>query len=173
VLARVKLPASAREDVPPTLSNALNWTILVLVIVAVLVKCGVALAPATVSKAQQQIAPVRAVEWLKQNRQSGPMYNSYNWGGYLLWALPQEPVFVDGRTDLYDDEFLHEYFQVMFIRPDGTSPSGGWQDVLDKYGVRLALIERESLLAAMLMAQPDWRLVYGDDLAVIYAHEGK
>jgi hypothetical protein len=83
-----------------------------------------------------------------------------------LWALPQEPVFVDGRTDLYDDEFLREYFKVMFIRP-------GWQQVLDRYGVRLALTERESFLATLLATQPDWRLVYGDDQAVLYAREEK
>ena len=29
------------------------------------------------------------------------MFNSYNWGGYLMFKLPDYPVFVDGRTDLY------------------------------------------------------------------------
>jgi len=139
---------------------------LILVVLAMLVKCGVALSPQMIDKAQQQTAPVRAVEWLKQNRLTGPMYNSYNWGGYLLWALPQEPVFVDGRTDLYDDEFLREYFKVMFIRP-------GWQEALDKYSVRLALTERESFLATLLATQSDWRLAYRDDQAAIYTREGR
>ncbi len=164
--ARVKLPASVSKDVHPALSRALNWMILVLVTLAVLIKCGVALSPQMIDKAQQQTAPVRAVEWLKQNNLTGPMYNSYNWGGYLVWALPQEPVFVDGRTDLYDDEFLREYFKVMFIRP-------GWQEALDRYGVRLALTERDSFLATMLATQPNWRLAYSDDQAVIYAREGR
>ena len=91
------------------------------------------------------------------------MYNSYNWGGYLVWALPEEPVFVDGRTDVYD-EFLPQYVQVMFVRP-------GWQEVLDRYGVRLALIERDSLLATMLATQPEWRSVYSDDQAAVFARE--
>jgi hypothetical protein len=94
------------------------------------------------------------------------MYNSYNWGGYLLWALPEEPVFVDGRTDLYDDGFLREYFQVMFVHP-------GWQEVLDRYRVRLALTERDSILATLLATQPGWRQVYSDDQAVIYTHGGQ
>ncbi len=166
VLAQVRLPASVRKDVRPALSSVLNWLILVLVVSAALVKCNVALSPQMIDKAQEQTLPVRAVEWLKESHLTGPMYNSYNWGGYLLWALPEEPVFVDGRTDLYDDEFLQEYFKVMFIRP-------GWQDTLDKYGVRFALTERESFLATMLATQPDWRLVYNDDQAVIYAREGK
>jgi len=45
--------------------------------------------------------------------------------------------------------------------------------VLDRYGVRLALTEQDSFLATLLATQPDWRLVYGDGQAVIYAREGK
>jgi hypothetical protein len=165
-LARLKLPSTISEDVNPALSRILNGSVLILVVLAMLVKCSVALSPQTMDKAQQQTAPVRAVEWLKQNHLTGPMYNSYNWGGYLVWALPQEPVFVDGRTDLYDDEFLREYIKVMFVRP-------GWQQVLNRYGVRLALTERDSFLATMLATQPNWRLAYSDDQAVIYAREGR
>ena len=167
VAAQVKLPVSARRNLNPALAGVLNNLILALVVVATLLKCAVALSPQIIDKGQQQAVPVRAVEWLRNAspRPPGPMYNSYNWGGYLLWALPQEPVFVDGRTDLYDDEFLREYFKVMFIRP-------GWRQVLDRYGVRLVLTERDSFLAAMLATQPDWRLVYSDDLAAIYTREG-
>jgi hypothetical protein len=165
-LAQIKLPTSARQELNPALSNVLNWLIVILVAVAVLLRCWVELSPRMIDKAQREAAPVRAVEWLKQNRLTGPMYNSYNWGGYLLWALPQEPVFVDGRTDLYDDPFLREYVQATFVRP-------GWHQVLDRYGVRLALTEQDSFLATLLATQPDWRLVYGDDQAVIYAREGK
>jgi hypothetical protein len=159
--ARVKLPASASQDLNPALSNALNWLILVLVVLAVLVKCSVALSPQMIDKAQQQTLPVRAVEWLKQSGLTGPMYNSYHWGGYLLWVLPEEPVFVDGRTDVYDDEILTEYIKVTFVRL-------GWQEVLDRYGVRLALVERDGFLATMLATQPEWQSVYSDDQAVIY-----
>jgi hypothetical protein len=82
-----------------------------------------------------------------------------------VWALPEQPVFVDGRTDVYD-EFLIEYVKVMYVRP-------GWQDVLDRYGVRLALTERDSFLAMALSMQPGWQLAYSDDQAVIYTREGK
>jgi hypothetical protein len=161
VVARVKLPASARQEVNPTLATVLNGLILALAILAVIIKCGVALAPQMMDKAKQQAVPVRAIEWLGRSSLTGPMYNSYNWGGYLVWALPGEPVFVDGRTDIYEDEFLRDYIQVTFIRP-------GWKEVLDRYGVRLALTERDSFLAAILATQPEWRLAYGDDQAVIY-----
>jgi len=165
VSARIKLPASARQELNPALSGALNWLIVALVMAAALLKCGAALLPQALEKARREAVPVRAVEWLRQTSPhvAGPMYNSYNWGGYLVWALPEEPVFVDGRTDVYD-EFLPQYVQVMFVRP-------GWQEVLDRYGVRLALIERDSLLATMLATQPEWRLVYSDDQAAVFVRE--
>jgi hypothetical protein len=165
VSARIKLPASARQELNPALSGALNWLIVALVVAAALLKCGAVLAPQALEKARREAVPVRAVEWLRQAfpHLAGPMYNSYNWGGYLVWALPEEPVFVDGRTDVYD-EFLPQYVQVMFVRP-------GWQEVLDRYGVRLALIERDSLLATMLATQPEWRSVYSDNQAAVFVRE--
>jgi hypothetical protein len=166
VLTQIKLPVSARQELNPALSAVLNGLIVLMVIAFALVLCVVKLSPRAISLAQRQAAPVRAVEWLKQadRRLVGPMYNSYNWGGYLVWALPEEPVFVDGRTDVYNDVFLRDYVQVMFVRP-------GWQDTLNRYGVRLALTERDSVLATMLSTQPDWRLAYDDDQAVIFVRE--
>jgi len=160
VAAQLKLPTSVRQELNPTITDVLNGLIVVLVVVAALIKCGFALAPQMIDRAQHEIAPVRAVEWMRQNHVTGPMYNSYAWGGYLLWTLPEEPVFVDGRTDVYD-EFLLDYIKVMSVRP-------GWQDVLDRYRVRLALIERDSFLATMLATQPGWRLAYEDDQAMIW-----
>ncbi len=160
--SRINLPASARAPIRPVLASALNWLIVILLAVAALGKCFIALEPSSIAKAQAQSLPVRAVEWIRQGHVSGPMYNSYNWGGYLMWALPQGPVFVDGRTDIYNDAFLRDYLQVMFVR-------SGWRQVLDRYQVGWALTERDSFLATMLATQPDWRLAYSDDQAVIYA----
>ena len=171
VSSRIKLPILARQDLKPGLSSILNGLIVILVAVAALLKCGIALSPRMIDEARRQTVPVRAVEWMKQNHAAGPMYNSYNWGGYLVWALPDMPVFVDARTDLYDDRFLQEYFQIMFVRPGGTSPLGDWQAVLDRYHVRLALTERDSWLATMLATQPEWRLAYNDDQAVVWVRE--
>ena len=31
----------------------------------------------------------------------GPLYNQYDEGGYLIWFVPEKPVFVDSRQDPY------------------------------------------------------------------------
>ncbi len=41
--------------------------------------------------------PVAAVEFLKETRPDGRIFNSYNYGGYLIWALEDYPVYVDGK----------------------------------------------------------------------------
>ena len=84
----------------PALSGALNWLIVVLVMAAALLKCGAALSPQALDKARRagSACPRRRVAAPDFAAVAGPMYNSYNWGGYLVWALPEEPVFVDGRT---------------------------------------------------------------------------
>src|ERR1039458_7411349 len=41
---------------------------------------------------------------------SGPMLNDYSFGGYLIWAAPEYPVMMDGRTDVYEwSGFLGEF----------------------------------------------------------------
>ena len=54
---------------------------------------------------QRQVAdgnPVKAVEFIKTHQLSGHMLNAFDYGGYLIWALPEQPVFLDGRADVYE-----------------------------------------------------------------------
>lgn len=41
--------------------------------------------------------PGNAVQYLQKNLPSGQIFSSYNWGGYLLWKLPEKKDFIDGR----------------------------------------------------------------------------
>ncbi|RME05462.1 MAG: hypothetical protein D6803_08885, partial [Anaerolineae bacterium] len=86
---------------------------------------------------------------------------SYNWGGYLLWAAPEYPVFVDGRTDLYGDEIVGQWVQVV-------QAEEGWEGVLDEWGVNLVLVEPFRPVAREL-ARAEWKELYRDDVAVVYA----
>ena len=92
------------------------------------------------------------------------MFNSYNWGGYLIWSLyPDNPVFIDGRTDLYalNGTVLDDYSQVHWVRP-------GWEEILNRYDTGYVITERTGLLDTMLAEKPGWSVIHRDDLAVIY-----
>lgn len=41
--------------------------------------------------------PVKAADYLKTQHIKGNILSIYNWGGYLIWKLPDKKVFVDGR----------------------------------------------------------------------------
>jgi hypothetical protein len=135
----------------------INWTLLVLIALAGVVKIAAALNEKTVREAQEDRFPVELAEYLHETPPPGHMFNSYNWGGYLMFAAPNVPVYVDGRTDLYDDEFLRQYLDIVFIRD-------GWQAALDAQDIGFVAIEGNSVLATMLRTLPDeWREQLFDD----------
>jgi hypothetical protein len=155
---------------PPIQSGVylLNWALLALVIVAAGIKISQPISAALNEKAKADILPVEAVRFLQAERPAGPLFNSYNWGGYLIWELPDYPVFVDGRTDLYDDEFLTEYLSIVFAQD-------GWDQQLESYGINLVLIEPQSMLGRMLreraLNNEGWSQLYRDEMAAIFARE--
>lgn len=77
-----------------------------------------------------------------------------------MFAAPDYPVFVDGRTDLYG-EFVDVYRRTAFALDD-------WQATLDEYGINMIVIERNSPLDDALRENSSWQLDYEDDLAVIW-----
>jgi hypothetical protein len=124
------------------------------------------LSPRVNETALAERLPVAAVEYIDAHRPPGPLFNSYNWGGYILWALyPEYPSFVDGRTDLFDDEVLREYLTAW--RADD-----GWQAVLEDRGIRLALLEPNAPLVHALEFA-GWSKVYADSQAVVLQRDGE
>jgi len=114
------------------------------------------------SRLIQQANPVAAADWILENRPEGKIYNTYHWGGYLIWRLfPAYGVIVDGRSDLYSPEFIEEYVDTYYARP-------GWAEFLKRNDVRIVLIEPGSLLAAQLGQSPEWREVFADDLSILF-----
>lgn len=141
--------------------SALNAGI-VLVLALVVVLRALMLYPQSANEARIVFdAPMGATDYIKKNQPPGPLFNSYNWGGYLIWNLRDYPVFVDGRTDLYSDELLNEWLNTV-------SGNQGWQETLEKWSVSLVLIEPTWPLAKLLPTE-NWRLLYQDDQSVLYS----
>lgn len=147
-----------------SLMALVNVLLLVVILAAALVKTASVVLPKLVNETMETTLPVKAVEFIHDTEPPGPIFNSYNWGGYLVYALRDYPVFVDGRTDLYGDAFLTTYLQ--------TAIGGDeWRETLDRYGARLVLVETQSGLARRLRDEPGWHEAYSDDLAVVFERE--
>lgn len=106
--------------------------------------------------------PAEAMEWLRANKPAGPIFHKFEWGGYLMWNLyPDYAVFVDGRSDMYGDDFVLEYIRVSRGEP-------GWRATLDRYGIRTVLVKPDSALVKLLRQNDEWRGVYEDAHAVVF-----
>lgn len=103
--------------------------------------------------------PAAAVGFLKARRPPGPMFNGYNYGSYLLWAYPEEKVFVDGRAfTLYPNEHIAALVDV-YDRPDRFA------DLEARWNFRLAVLQRSGRGAALdrwLRARPGWQIAHED-----------
>jgi hypothetical protein len=118
--------------------------------------------------------PAKAAEFLSQHRVSAPMFNTYEYGGYLLWRLwPQEKVFIDGRA-LSEKVFL-DYGRILYNHDASDGPSG--MELLDRYGVEVIVMNcfeyanGEAYLLAPALADPnqhEWKLVYTDPQSLIF-----
>lgn len=150
----------ANRPVAPGFRKAVNLFLAALIGLIALVKLYVVSQPQLVNAYERNLFPVEAVKWLKENPQSGRMFNSYAWGGYLTWAYPEQAVFVDGRTDLFGDEIIGEWLTV-------TQGGEGWQGVLKKWQVGLVLLEPDQPVTSYL-AGDGWTLIYQDSTSVVY-----
>jgi hypothetical protein len=139
----------------------INWVLLVLVVAAALLQISGPISARANAEAQAESLPVAAVDYLREANLPGPMFNNYNWGGYIIWELPQYPVFVDGRTDLYGDELLSQYLAALFAR-------GNWRETLEAYDINLVFVETAAPLAKELRQEPGWEQTYDDDMAAIF-----
>lgn len=106
--------------------------------------------------------PVDAVNYLRRNPVGGPLYNSFDWGGFLIFYMPQYPVAIDGRTDLYGDAL-----DTQFHATEGAEASYATDPYLDEAGV--VILKNKVPLAQLLPTDRRFRVVYRDDVATVLA----
>ena len=105
--------------------------------------------------------PVAAVEYIKNKNLPGPLFNDWNWGGFLTWALPEIPVYVDSRTNLPGDEVLERSIAVWSGAP-------GWAEDPALSKARLIVANRNNSLTSLLRFDPRFRVLYEDGTAVVF-----
>ena len=145
----------AHPSLDPNITRAVNILIASCLCFAALAYLVLASRPVEVDKHY----PSRAVEWMKDHHPAGRLFNSYNWGGYLLWNLPEYPVFIDGRADLFGHEIISQWQTIMAGGQDGRS-------LLDSWDIRVIFIEAGTPLAHDLETH-GWTVLFQDDMAII------
>ena len=121
--------------------------------------------------------PLGAADFLVAHGVTSPMFNTYEFGGYLIWRLwPQERVFIDGRA--LSESVFNDYARILY---NHSSADGGRssQQLLDQYGIQAIVMNGfeyseglvYNLLPALSGNQTEWKLVYNDPQAVIFMRQ--
>ncbi len=105
---------------------------------------------------------VGAVSWLKAHPElPGPLWADINTSSYLIFALPERPVWIDTRFEVYPPSQWDEYAAITEAAPQ-------WQAILDRYGINLLIVAVGSPPQLAMDQSPAWCQPYQDQQAVIY-----
>ncbi len=119
--------------------------------------------------------PEGAANYLLAHPAAGPIFNTYEEGGYLIWKLgPRQRVFIDGRS--LSETVYHDYQQILF--GDGSDRmTVARADLLNRYGVQAVVLNTMDYVSgalyplALALANPDtpdWELAYEDTQAMVF-----
>jgi len=105
--------------------------------------------------------PVKAAEFVSQQGIPGPLYNDYNWGGYLLWRLPQLPVSMDGRAWVYGDARVERNIETWNCEKD-------WKNDPELTSANVVIGSVNARLSTALKEDPRFKIAYDDGIAIVF-----
>ena len=118
--------------------------------------------------------PAGAADFLLAHHIEGPIFNSYEYGGYLIWRLwPQQNVFIDGRA--LSESVFQDYARILYNHDESNGKSA--EQLLDQYGIEAIVMNGFEYATGNLYKlapaladprDPAWKLVYSDPQAVIF-----
>jgi hypothetical protein len=115
--------------------------------------------------------PVRACDFVRKHQLPGPIYNELEWGGFLAWYLPEYPLSIDDRYELYGEARTKLYYDVTRgLATPSSDPTLGTANTI------LISIDNGLIKGIQAFPNPDemfrvtfpgFHEVYRDDLAVV------
>ena len=114
---------------------------------------------ALLAKAGQSY-PVAASDYIREHRLPQPLFNAYQWGGFLTWYLPEYPVAIDGRTELYGEDVVTQYSKVM-------NADERYTEYPALAGAQTILLPKSAIMGEALSSVPIFKVEYSDDVAIV------
>src|ERR1035441_9625094 len=116
--------------------------------------------------------PAGAAKFLRDHRISAPLFNTWEYGGYLMWS--GQRVFVDGRV--LSEAVYQDYRNIL-----GTPPGDPRRDqTLARYGIGAIVINSFEYNSGVLYplvpalvepAEAQWKLVYRDAQSMVFLRD--
>lgn len=116
----------------------------------------------------------KAGNFFKEKKISGPVFNDYDIGSYLIYYLyPDQKVFVDNRPEAYPRNFFSEIYIPM------QEDEEIWKKMEKKYNFSSIFFYKHDLtpwaksFLSRRLKDVDWKVVYADEYAVILVRNEK
>ncbi len=104
--------------------------------------------------------PAQAIAYLRDHPPAGPVFNDFNWGGYIIWNDPTQPIFIDTRADLFEQSgLLKNYVDLVNLQLPVEDFNHGQ--------FRYVFFPKNAALIAAITRSPRWTVEYQDDTAVL------
>lgn len=158
---------SVRPGVTPRLRPLDAAMVLTSLIAAGVILTGTALALALSMRPQPEprYAPEAALRFAAASGVTGPVYNDYDFGGYLI--AHGIKTFIDGRADqLFLGDFLPALDRALKSKSDRSLEA-----LLNRHHARWALVRSGSAAAGHLTTMAGWTRIYQDDVAAVFARQ--
>jgi hypothetical protein len=107
------------------------------------------------------VMPVGAVAYIHEHHLQGPIFNNFDWGGFLIYSLPEFPVAMDGRTNVHDQDEIERSLNTFDGRPS-------WRDDPLLAKANLVIVAPKFALASILALDPEFRIVFEDGTSVLF-----
>jgi hypothetical protein len=123
--------------------------------------------PAEVGFGISKRFPIKAVDFINRIGLSGRIFTHYDHGGYIIYrCAPRLKVFMDGRTEFYNEEIFRDYLNILHKGPE-------FEGLIERYGIDFFLVPHNPSLGAWgilnyLSKSEKWRLIYFDDNILLY-----
>mgnify|MGYP006971710157 CR=1 FL=1 len=113
--------------------------------------------------------PVEATQWLKAHPElPGPLWADLAFSSYLVYTLPERPVWIDTRFEVYPPEHWERYQAI-------SSATWKWETLLEEEGSNLLMLSKteQADLIPALGASSNWDEVYADETSLIFIRNEK
>jgi len=111
--------------------------------------------------------PAGAASFLNEHHITAPLFNTYEYGGYLIWK--DQRVFIDGRA--LSESVFQDYRTILAAPPGEPARTA----LLTKYGVGAMVVNafeyNAGTLYPIVLALPDWKLVYEDPQSLVFVRD--
>ncbi len=111
--------------------------------------------------------PCESLKYIKSHQMQGNMLNAYNWGGFLIYSLPEYKTFVDGRMTSWRENGVSIFEDHNKIIHHPKENEDLLKAYLSNYNIRWALLYPDYELSNYLIQNLHWNVILKNNTEVL------